>query len=213
MIITANDILTDKSKCALVTQCLRNNGVLIYPTETVYGIGCDAFNNKAIDRIIRLKQRFSDKPLIMLVKDIHMLEEIVVEIPPFGKSLIDRFWPGPLTIIFNAKPHISKQLTAGTGKIGIRQSPHPVVKAIFEVYPHPIVSTSANITGALPATSIYEIPTIITDHVDLIIDGGKLSSIPSTVIDITGNDIKFIREGAIKKSAIERLFYDRNKAV
>jgi len=213
LIVSVKDILTDKDRCRIITEYLYNDAVMIYPTETVYGIGCDAFSDKAIERVAGLKQRLQDKPFIILVKDIHMLHDIVVDIPPAAELLINMFWPGPLTLIFKAKSSVNKRLTAGTDKIGIRQSPHPVVKAIFELYNHPIVSTSANITNMPPATTIYEIPTIITEHVDLIIDGGKLNNIPSTVIDITGSDVKFIREGAIKKSSIERLFYDRNKTI
>ncbi|MGB9736588.1 MAG: L-threonylcarbamoyladenylate synthase [bacterium] len=206
MIINSEDVVADLNKCKGIVNVLSKGGIMIYPTETVYGIGCDAFNDSAINRIVSLKQRLPDKPLIVLVKDIHMLIELVVELPSIGVSLINKFWPGPLTLIFNAKPHINKQLTAGTGKIAVRQSPHPFIRSVFELYSHPIVSTSANISNMPPAVSISEIPTSITDNVDLIIDGGKLNNIPSTVIDITDNRIELIREGAIKKSLIERLF-------
>lgn len=206
MIINSNEIISNTNKCKEIAELLNNGAIMIYPTETVYGIGCDAFNDYAINRIISLKQRPAGKPLIILVKDIYMLQQLILELPTIGKALINEFWPGPLSLILNAKPSINKQLTANTGKIGVRQSPHPVVKSIFEIYNHPIVSTSANISNELAASAVCEIPTNITNNVDLIINGGKLNSIPSTVIDVTNNRIEFIREGVIKKSTIERLF-------
>ncbi len=213
MLIELNDILKDKSKREFIADYLRNGKIMVYPTETVYGIGCDAFNEPAIRRTFELKQRSVNKPFIILVKDRAMLEEIAADIPPVAERLMKRFWPGPLTIIFRTRPNISKLLTANTGKIGTRQSPYPLIESIFTVYDHPVVSTSANISDRMPATCISDLPTNITDKIDLIIDGGKISSTPSTVIDVTGNAIRYVREGIIKNSTIERFLYDRDKSI
>ncbi len=208
-----SDILKDRKKRELIVDDLRNGKIMIYPTETIYGIGCDAFNETAVNRIFEIKKRPLSKSLILLIKDIEMIKELTVEITPVAEQLIKAFWPGPLTMIFKAKPGISKLLTGKTGTIALRQSPHPLVASIFEDFHHPLVSTSANISNDKTSTAIDEISTFITDNVDLIIDGGKISNVPSTVIDVTDNRIVYVREGAIKKTSIERLLYDRNKTV
>lgn len=186
---------------------------MLYPTETVYGIGCDAFNDVAVNRIFEIKHRPPGKPLILLIKDSIMLKELVAEIPPAAGRLIEAFWPGALTLIFNARQGMSSLLTGGTGRLGLRLSPYPLIRSIFNSYDHPVVSTSANISSEGPAASVAGTPTSITDKVDLIIDGGKINTMPSTVIDVTGKDIGYIREGIIKKTQIERVLYDRNKTV
>jgi len=211
--IKLSDILTDAGKKKIIVDFLYAGKIMLYPTETVYGIGCNSFSEEGIKRIIEIKQRDLKKPLIVLVKDVHMLKELAADIPPFANKLIKEFWPGPLTIIFKARPYISNLITAGTGKIGLRQSPHPLLEYIFTVYNHPIISTSANVSNEKEPSSLLNIPAIITDKVDLIIDGGKINNTPSTIIDATGRDIEYIREGAIKRSVIEKVLYDRDKTI
>ncbi len=208
-----SEVLRDAKKRELIVGDLKNGKIMIYPTETVYGIGCDAFNDTAVNRIFEIKKRPLSKSLIVLIEDIEMVKELVVEIKPVAKELIMAFWPGPLTMIFKAKSGINKLLTGKTGTIALRQSPYPLLESIFEDFHHPIVSTSANISNEKPAASIQDIPTFITDKVDLIIDGGRINNIPSTVIDVTDNKIVYVREGVVKKTSIERLLYDRNKTV
>lgn len=213
MLIRFNGTFKDNDERRLITDYLGSGKLFIYPTETIYGIGCDAFNETAVGRVFEIKQRPQNKPLILLIKDVSMLHELAVGITPLARRLIEAFWPGPLTMIFKAKPGISNLLTGGTGRIGVRQSPHPLVASIFQVYGHPLVSTSANISNDAPAAAIKDIPTFITDKVDLIIDGGRINSIPSTVIDVAEKGIVYIREGAVNKTSIERLLYDRNKTI
>jgi L-threonylcarbamoyladenylate synthase len=205
----------------MAAQTLKHGGIMLYPTETVYGIGCDAFNDNAVTRVAEIKHRTLKpgsvptpvKPLILLIKDIDMLKDLTSEIPPVAKRLMEAFWPGALTLIFNAQQGISGLLTGGTGRLGLRLSSHPLIKSIFDVYDHPLVSTSANRPGEVPSASVADTPKIITDKVDLIIDGGKINTVPSTVIDVTGRDIRYVREGTIKKTEIERVLYDRDKTI
>ena len=206
-------VLHDTGTRDRIADALRQGDIMVYPTETVYGIGCDAFNDSAVSRVFEIKQRLQNKPLILLIRDERMLSELAAEIPPLARRLIKVFWPGPLTMIFRAKPGINSLLTGGTGKIGVRQSPHPLAASIFRVFGNPLVSTSANISNEAPAAEIKDIPTLITDKVDLIIDGGRINSIPSTVIDVANNGIVYIREGAVNKTSIERLLYDRDKTI
>jgi L-threonylcarbamoyladenylate synthase len=212
-IFRVREILRDEGKRGLIVDDLKNGKIMIYPTETVYGIGCDAFNEAAVNKIFEIKKRPLSKSLILLIRNIEMIKELTVEITPIAEQLIKAFWPGPLTMIFKAKPGISKLLTGKTGTIALRQSPYPLITSIFGDFHHPLVSTSANISNDKISTTIDEIATNITDNVDLIIDGGKISSVPSTVIDVTDNRIVYVREGAIKKTSIERLLYGRNKTV
>ncbi len=209
MLIKIDPTGMDKD-AARAADCLAQGKVMVYPTETVYGIGCDALNGPAIRRVTGMKGRTVNKPLIVLIKDAAMMEGLVREVPPLAKKLMQAFWPGPLTLIFRTRPGVSPLLTGDTGTIGIRQSPHPFVRSLFGAYAHPIVSTSANVSGGTPALSVHDVPAAVTDQVDLIIDGGKIQGVPSTVVDVSGGGIVYVREGAVKKSSIERLCYDRD---
>ncbi|MCL4558493.1 MAG: L-threonylcarbamoyladenylate synthase [Deltaproteobacteria bacterium] len=212
-ILRVGDVLKDKVKIGLIADSLRSGRLMLYPTETVYGIGCDAFSDAAVERVSRIKLRAQNRPLILLVRDMDMLRSLAAEVPPVAERLIGAFWPGALTLVFTARSGISSMLTAGTGRLGLRLSPHPLIKSIFGVYDHPLVSTSANRTGEEPVRSIPDAPRSLIDKIDLVIDGGMISAAPSTVIDVTGKEVRCLREGMIKKAEIERVVYDRDKAV
>ncbi len=205
--------LHDTATMGRIAGELRKGKIMVYPTETVYGIGCDAFNEAALGRVFAIKQRPQNKPLILLVRDVRMLGVLAAELPRAAKRLIEAFWPGPLTMVFRAQPGLSSLLTGGTGTIAVRQSPHPFPASLFRVFDRPLVSTSANISSQPPAVSSDALPAGITDKVDLIVDAGIISGTPSTVIDVTNERIVYIRDGAIKKSSIERLLYDRDQSI
>ncbi len=212
-ILSLSDVLVDSKKIRVITDSLRQGRTILYPTETVYGIGCDAFNEAAVERVSQIKQRTQGRPLILLIRDRDMLKGLAAEVTPVAERLIRAFWPGALTLVFRARPGLSSMLTAGTGTIGLRLSPHPLIGSIFSVYDHPLVSTSANRTGEEQVGSVSGTPRSITDKVDLIIDGGMIRTVPSTVVDVTEERIFYVRDGIITKAEIERVLYDRNTAV
>jgi L-threonylcarbamoyladenylate synthase len=186
-----------------VRDIFKKDGIIAYPTETFYGIGVDPFNKSAVYKIFKLKGRSHDRPISILIKDKKMLLEVIEDIPLSAKILIKSFWPGPLTIIFNAKKTIPSVITGNTGKIGVRISSNPITQKLLEVIDSPITTTSANLSGKKSPVTAGEVVDYFGDNLDLIIDGGLLSGkLGSTIVDTTEEEIKVIREGEIPVKTI-----------
>ncbi|MFB0506497.1 MAG: L-threonylcarbamoyladenylate synthase [Thermodesulfobacteriota bacterium] len=188
-----------------VAQVLRRGGVIGYPTETVYGLGVDAYNEEALERLFKIKGREMGKPISLLVGDLGMLEEVASRIPPLAMSLIQGYWPGALTIIFEASKTCHPILTAKSGKVGVRISPHRIAQKLLEALKRPITSTSANLSGMPSLCDPLEVYRIFRGKIDLIVNGGKTEGEgESTVIDVTVSPPRILREGIIKfKSKVE----------
>lgn len=179
---------------------LRKGGVIIYPTDTLYGIGCDATNEKSIGRIFHLKKRSKNMPLSIAVSDMEMFGKYG-ELASTGKKLAEEFLPGGLTLIVGKK-NLPDILTADGDTVAIRIPDLAPILEIISELGKPIITTSANISGKRPPISIQEAMEQIPDG-DLYIDGGKLKKrSPSTIIQLTGEPV-ILREGAIKREEIE----------
>ncbi len=180
-------------------RILGNGGVIGYPTETVYGLGADAYNEEAIERLFKIKGRETNKPVSILIGNVEMLEEVTSRIPPLAMGLIRGHWPGALTIIFEATKTCPPILTGDSGKIGVRISPHSIVQKLLEAFKRPITSTSANLSGMPSLFDPDEVYRVFRGRVDLIIDGGKTKGEgESTVIDVTVSPPRVLREGIVK---------------
>ena len=189
----------------LAAQVILNGGVIVYPTETVYGLGANAMDAKAIQRVFELKRRDKAKPILVLIPGHETVEEITRSVPEDAEVLMRKFWPGPLTIIFKASPIVSPILTARSGKVGVRLSSNQFCRELLSICKIPITSTSANLTGEPNTDSIESVNRRVLDSVDLIVDSGKLGSpIPSTVVDVTTGKIRLVREGVIAFDEVER---------
>ncbi len=196
---------------------IRNGGVVAYPTETVYGLGAVMYEKEAVMRIKKLKGIAPDKPLSVIISDNRreMLEEIVDSMLPVAQRLIKFFWPGPLTIIHEAKKTVPDFITGGTGFVGLRCSPLSTVNDLLDRVGHPIVSTSANPTGKPPAENYEQLFSYFKDDIDgaLIFDGsnGELKSednVPSTIVKVDFHKTEIIREGAISADYIHSKIYE-----
>jgi L-threonylcarbamoyladenylate synthase len=184
-------------------RVLENGGVIAFPTGSLYGLGADAFDVAAVERVFTIKRRPPDKPLLILVPDRKGVFELTAEVPAAAKRLMDRFWPGRVTIVFKALSDLPANLTAGSGKIGIRLPGHPVAKALVAALGRPITGTSANPSGHKGCHRIAELDPKLIEQLDLVLDAGQLKEgIGSTVIDITGAGPIVIREGVVSKRAI-----------
>ncbi len=184
-------------------RIFNGGGIIAYPTETFYGLAVDPYNSDALENLFTLKGRDEKEAISLIVKDIEMVREVTTEITDGAKELINRFWPGPLTLIFKAKPSLPRRLTAGGGTIALRVSSNEVADRLVTELGTPITSTSANPSGKAPATGAEDVLNYFEDKIDLLIDGGILrESEPSTILDVTGALPKIIREGAIKASDI-----------
>jgi len=184
---------------------VAGGGVIGYPTETFYGLGADATQEQAIKRIFQIKGRNFSNPLPLLIGFRQDIYSLVQKIPEKAEILMDAFWPGPLTIVFEAVPHLSQLLTAKSGKIGIRQSGHKGARKIAEKARRPLTATSANLSGMPECKTADQVITQLGDRLDAVVDlqGGN-SALGSTIIDITFENPKILRAGVISREDIEQ---------
>lgn len=190
---------------AAALQTIRRGGLVIYPTETLYGLGCDATNEDAIARLLALKGRAADKPPPVLVADEHQLALLVDDVPAIATRLIAQYWPGALTLVLPAGTNAIGALTAtaanATRTIAVRRSAHPVARALCEGLGAPLAATSANFAGATGREanprSLDDIAPALRRGVEVVIDGGIVAGQPSTVIDCTTSPPRLLRAGAL----------------
>ncbi len=188
-------------------QIIRTGGVICFPTTSLYGLGADALNTHAVDRIFDIKGRSHQKPILIVIQHQRTLEKLVRRIPPMAEHIMQKFWPGKITLVFEAGDNLPSNLTAGTGKIGVRLALHRVAAALIQAVGSPITATSANLSGQPGCANIADLDAQIADHVDLILDAGELAGGKgSTVIDVTGEFPEILREGTVSASDILNFF-------
>jgi L-threonylcarbamoyladenylate synthase len=186
-------------------RVIRGGGVIVFPTRCLYGIGGDALNFNAVERVFAIKHRPYDKPILVLIRGIEELNKLVLKVPSAAKRLMECFWPGRVTIVFKGKDTLPDRLTAGTGKIGVRLPGHPVAAALLNELKRPITGTSANISGEAGCWRISDLPPGIVEEVDLLLDAGTLKGgTGSTVVDVTEDPPKILREGEVAEKEIFR---------
>ena len=184
-------------------RLIKKGGIVLFPTRCLYGLGADAFNPEAVDRVFRIKQRPYNKPISVLIKDTNDLHILVKHVPSAAKCIMDNFWPGQITIVFEAKSTISPNITGGTGKIGIRLPEHPVALSLVKEVNSPITGTSANISGKVGCSAISDLDAQIADKLDIMLDAGPLKGgAGSTVIDVTTPFPTILREGYVSAKNI-----------
>jgi L-threonylcarbamoyladenylate synthase len=187
-----------------VVQVLRNGGVVAFPTSTLYGLGADADNPQAVERIFNIKGRQYNQALLVLIRDASWLPGLVHEIPSKAAILMEAFWPGGITIVFNASDGVSVRLTGNTGKIGIRVPKHPVAAAIVTELASPLTGTSANLSGKGGCWDISCLEEQVAEQLDGVVDTGPLKGgRGSTVIDVTFDPPRILRQGTISEKEIQ----------
>lgn len=190
-----------------VVTFLKKGEVIAYPTETIYGLGVDVFNKKAIKKIYDLKARDYGLPVSILVSDLEMMRSCLDHVPEEALPLIRRFWPGPLTILFPASKKFPKELITNTGKVGIRISSNVIASSIVRQFGQPITTTSANRSGFPPSLNVRHVKKYFGDKIPCIVDGGDCEpSRGSTVVDISSETMRIIRDGAIPAEEVIRCF-------
>ncbi|MEM0348834.1 MAG: L-threonylcarbamoyladenylate synthase [Candidatus Caldarchaeum sp.] len=184
-------------------EAIKRGGVIIYPTDTVYGIGCDPFNLDAVQRVIDAKKR-EKKPAPVLVSDLDQLNEVAEPTEEELEAAI-RLWPGAVTIVMAKRPELPDLVTAGEKTVGVRMPAHMVPLMIMQKTRRPLVGTSANISGEPAATTVDQIPSSVLESVDVVVDAGKTPhQLPSTVVRIQRGDVIVLREGAVSREEIMR---------
>jgi L-threonylcarbamoyladenylate synthase len=197
--IKVNPFDPEERRIREAADVLGKGGVIGYPTETVYGLGTDAYNDEALEKLFKIKGREVGKPISILIGNMDMLEEVTARVPPLAMSLIRGHWPGPLTIIFEASKMCSPILTGNSGKIGVRISPNPIAQKLLGAFKRPLTSTRANFSGMPSLSDPHELYRVFRGRIDLILDGGKTKGeAVSTVIDVTVSPPRVVREGVVK---------------
>ncbi|WP_430509912.1 L-threonylcarbamoyladenylate synthase [Gottfriedia solisilvae] len=203
-----NSVNKDKVYPQIVdaAKILQLGQVVAFPTETVYGLGANAFSDEAVQLIFQAKGRPSDNPLIVHIANNNQLDELVEEIPEGAKKLMEAFWPGPLTIILKSKKQVSKFVTAGLSTVGVRMPDHPVALALIEASGLPIAAPSANTSGKPSPTSAKHVFEDLNGRIAGIVDGGSTGvGLESTVIDCSQEVFTILRPGSITPEMIKKV--------
>jgi len=188
-------------------QCLKQGGIVAYPTETFYGLAVDPENEQAITDLYALKKREEQKPISLIIPDVTHLLSLVSSVPNGYKGLMDSFWPGPLTLIFSARKHIPSILTGGTNTLALRVSSHPVAMKLAESWGGALTTTSANISGEEALVTAEDVHTVFGDRVSFVLDGGTTpGGQGSTIVHCTDDtmECRIIREGVIGHDQLSR---------
>lgn len=208
----------DQKVIQAAAQVIRRGGLVIFPTETVYGLGADAFNAAAVAEIFRVKGRPEGKPLIVHVSKKYMINLLARDIPRVARKLVKKFWPGPLTLILQSRAsiltlvsgssafmlHSMKAQRSTKRTVAVRMPDHPVALALIRAA-GPLAAPSANLSGQKPPTRVSEIPKALLKRVDLVLDAGPTTvKVPSTVLDLTVSPPKVLREGVIKAKQLKK---------
>lgn len=194
-------------------EVVAAGGVVAYPTDTFYGLGADPRSERAVRNLFEIKGRSSTRPILLLVADATDVREWVAGVPGQAVNLMERFWPGPLTIVFPASPDALPLLTAGTGSIGIRVPGEPVTRGLLRYLGHALTGTSANRAGEPENRTADGVARALGDRIDLILDGGETAGgKPSTIVDVRGGSLRVLREGAIPAAALIAGSSDRLKS-
>jgi L-threonylcarbamoyladenylate synthase len=187
---------------------LRAGALIVYPTETFYGLGARALAAEAVGTLARLKQRAGEggKPISVIVADRAMVARVVARVPLPAAALMDHFWPGPLTLVLPARDDLPPELTAGSGRIAVRVSSHPVARALTAALGEPITATSANRAGEAPACDVAAARRALGDDISVYVDGGAVAGgSGSTVLVVDDDAGHVVRAGAVSVAALRRV--------
>ncbi len=194
----------EPEKIAQAAAVIKRGGLVAFPTETVYGLGADAFNPEAVKRIYAVKGRPVDNPLIVHIADLAKINSLVRLLPPEAGVLSARFWPGPLTLVLERREHLPPEVSAGLSTVAIRMPDNPIALALIRAAGTPLVAPSANLSSRPSPTQARHVMEDLAGLIDLIIDGGKTAiGMESTVVDFTSGPPRILRPGAITAQDIE----------
>ena len=190
---------------------VRQGDVIAFPTDTLYGLAADAFNQAAVERVFAIKERPPESPLLLLVDSVEMAKRCAERLPPLFPRLAARFWPGPLTLVVDASARIPALVTANTRRVGLRLPAAAIALALVRAVGGPVTATSANRSGMPACRSAADVQAALGDRLPLILDGGPSPRAqPSTVVGITDSSWEMIREGAIPAAELASFLKSQN---
>jgi L-threonylcarbamoyladenylate synthase len=199
----------DRALIARAAECLRDGGLVAFPTETVYGLGAHALDRAAIERLFAAKERPANDPLIVHIASIDEAALLVTGIPDAARRLAARFWPGPLTMVLQRSARVPSVVTAGLQTVAIRVPSHPVARALIENAGVPVAAPSANLFSRPSPTRASHVLADLDGRIDMIVDGGATDvGLESTVVDLSGDSPSVLRPGAVDIEALRDLLPD-----
>jgi len=205
-IITVDKKQPEKDKIRIAAEIIRKGGLVAFPTETVYGLGGNALDEYAARKIYAAKGRPQDNPLIVHIAEISQLDELVREIPERAKLLMDKFWPGPLTLIFHKSNIVPFGTTGGLDTVAIRMPSHPVALELIKEAGVPIAGPSANLSGRPSPICAEDVVEDLSGRIEMIIDAGKTSvGVESTVLDLSEEVPIILRPGGVTREQLEEV--------
>ena len=185
---------------------VRNGGLIAFRTDTFYGLGADPFNPRAVARIRQLKGREEAKPILLLISDVDQVGRFLAETSKAFRAAAEQHWPGPITLVGVARAELSKELTGGSGTIGLRLPADEEVRIFVRACGGALTATSANTSGSPPARTAKEVEGYLPTGIDSIVDGGEgTATQPSTVLDLSDTEPRLIREGAVTRDELRTL--------
>jgi L-threonylcarbamoyladenylate synthase len=209
LLLKVNAEKPDAEKIQIAAEIIRKGGLVAFPTETVYGLGADALNPEAVLALFEAKKRPLDNPPIVHVADQKEVYRLVLEVPPKAKVLMDKFWPGPLTLIFKHSSIVPKETVAGLDTIAIRMPKHKIALELIRQSHCPIAAPSANLAGKPSPTTAQHVHEDLEGQIDAIIDGGATNiGVESTVVDLSVEPPMLLRPGGTPFEALKKALVD-----
>ncbi len=197
-LVKVDPVAPDIQVLLAAAEAVLRGGVIAFPTDTVYGLGCSLFDASAVEMVARLKRRDPSLAVISLISDPRQVHGLASEVPALAERLIERFWPGPLSLIFKAAPIVPPRVRGAGGTVALRCPRDPLCATLLDVIGGPVVSSSANLSGQPPAETAEEVVRIFGNQLDLVIDGGpRRGGVPSTLVDMSGPKPLLLRRGDI----------------
>ncbi len=199
----------DENVLKIAAEVIKNEGLVAFPTETVYGLGADTFREKAVMKIFEVKKRPPDNPLIVHISGLDQLEDVITEFPGIAKKLAEIFWPGPLTMILKRSEKVPDVVCAGLPTVAVRMPSHPVARRLIELSGTPIAAPSANLSGRPSPTSDDHVVKDLFGKVDLILKAGRTPlGLESTIVDVSKHPPTLLRPGPVTVERLKELLPD-----
>ena len=184
---------------------LDRGELVVFPTESVYGLGADATSAGAVERLVAVRGREPGKPILVLASDLAMVSMVARDVPVLARRLAERLWPGALTIVLPVRDDVPAVLAAGTGTIGVRVPAHATARELVARLGRPVTAPSANPPGKPPAETIADARAYFGTNVSAYVDGGRCSGVPSTVVAVDGGAVRILRAGGVDAATIHRV--------
>lgn len=185
-------------------NAIRRGDLVVVPTETVYGLACNALDPRAVHKVFEAKERPPENPLIVHVSSFDQLADVAQDMPELAKRLAERFWPGPLTLVLPKKPSVPDETTAGLDTVAVRIPSHPIAISLIRAASVPIAAPSANVFMGLSPTSAEDVDPQIADRAVMVLDGGRCEvGLESTVVDLSSDHPRILRPGGVTRAQIQ----------